>query len=161
MKYNRLIILFISLLFVDTKCIAQSKSLKSSFESRTISYINQAKSYIASHKKSIKIDTDNPVAAIQVDRYDKVETIKEIWIRYYNTDKIFILTFNKSGKITKAQLEDIHPSVFFNLNKRNFKNMLSWNVIFKKYFIESIKFIKKKQIPFNYKTSHISLLFRR
>ncbi len=155
MKYVRLITLLICLLFADSNCIAQSKSSVSRFEERTISYINKAKSYISANKESIKIDTDNPVESIQVNRYDKEETIDEIVICYYNTDKVLVLMFDKSGKITKVQLMDSHPSGTTFLNKRNFRDMLSWNVVFQKYLIESIKFIKKKQIPFNYKTSVI------
>jgi hypothetical protein len=155
MKYNRLILLFICLLFVETGCIQQLKFTKNSYEVRTINYINKAKSYIALHKKSIKIDTDNPVAAISVKAYNEEKTLKEIWVSYYNTNEILFLTLNKSGKITKTKLEDDHTPSFV-LNKHNYRDMLSWNVIFKKCFMESIKFIKKKQISFNYKTSHIN-----
>ncbi len=157
MLCNRLIILLIFLLFADANCIAQSKSSESSFEGRTISYVNKAKSYIAANKKSTKIDTDVPVRSIQVERYDKKETIKEIWILYYNTNDSLYLTFNKSGKITNMQLYYVHPNFAVFIKKHDFKHMLSWNVIFEKYLTESIKFIKEKKIDFNYKTSSIYL----
>jgi hypothetical protein len=132
-----------------------TKSKNDDFENHTIDCIKKVKKYIAKHKKYIKLNTEFPAEFIIITRNPKTEKVQKINIIFLTTNKCISFFFNKTETITKIEILDIHPYISESPAEYDFAKISSWDKIFEVYFKESIKYLNKNAIPFNYRNNEI------